>query len=498
MKPRQLPLVFADSPKGSHDAATSGEPEGKAYVQHIARSSSRFHFTTAEPSDPQGLLDTVASVPNLARALLEVARNKGAAGVDGKDVDEVMAEAHRLLPRLRHELLSERYRPGDIRRVWIPKPGGGRRGLGIPNVVDRWVQQAVRQILEPLFDPSFHDSSHGFRPWRGARTAIAEAEEHLKQGRGWVVSIDLSTFFDRVNHQRLLARLSQRVADDRLLRLVHQMLKAKVVLPDGTCVATEQGTIQGSPLSPLLSNIVLDELDTEIQRRGLRFVRYADDFNVYVRSERAGRRVMASLTRFIEKRLRLAVNVGKSVVAQSSEVDFLGFELHPWPSGKGVDVHLSKRTQRRIEARIRELTPRSWGGSLEKCFARVNEYLRGWIGYFRLCTKKGAELFKRYDAHIRRRIRAIIIRQKKRPRYLFRHLILHGASTYAAARTSWRSCGVWKKSNLPGMTQAYRNAWFETRLLNLWSSWREAHAASAVSGQLTLPGIGDIDLKSRM
>lgn len=468
--------------------AVSGVPEGKAFVQHIARASGRINFTTTETSTTERLLNDVASAPNLARALLHVARNKGAAGVDGMSVEEVMAQAHCLLPRLRRELLSERYRPGDVRRVWIAKPGGGQRGLSIPNVVDRWVQQAVHQVLEPVFEPAFHEGSHGFRPRRGAHTALAQASAYLKQGRTWVVSIDLSKFFDRVNHQRLLARLGQRVDDGRLLRLVHRMLKAKVVLPDGTCVATEQGAGQGGPLSPLLSNIVLDELDAEMERRGLCYVRYADDFNVYVGSERAGRRVMASLTRFIEKRLRLVVNVEKSVVARPGEVHFLGFELHP-QSTEEVEVHLSQRTQERIEARIRALTPRSWGGSLEGCFDQVNQYLRGWLGYFRLCTEKGAKLFKRYDAHIRRRIRAIVIRQKKRPRYLYRHLTARGASNFAAARTSWRSCGVWKKSNLPGMTQAYRNSWFEPRLVSLWSCWHEANTSSEVSGQTTLPGI---------
>ena len=276
VEPRQLPFVFADSPSGGGGVPSSGVPEGKAFLLHIAKAS-RTNGPTTPAAAAARSLDEVASPPNLAKALLHVARNKGAAGVDGKSVDEVVADVHRLLPRLRRELLSGRYRPGDVRRVWIPKPGGGRRGLGIPNVVDRWVQQAVHQVLAPVYEPTFHPSSHGFRPQRGAGTAIPEAEAHLAEGRGWVVGIDLSKFFDRVNHQRLLSRLGRQVRDGRLLRLVHRMLKAKVVLPNGTRVATEKGTPQGGPLSPLLSNIVLDELDWEMERRGLRFVRYADD-----------------------------------------------------------------------------------------------------------------------------------------------------------------------------------------------------------------------------
>lgn len=487
MEPRQLPLAFADSPSGGGGVRSFGVPKGRAFLLHKARARETDGSTTPAAASER-LLDEVTSTPNLAKALLHVARNKGAAGVDGKSVDEVVADSHRLLPRLRRMLLSGRYRPGDVRRVWIPKPGGGQRGLGIPNVVDRWVQQAVNQVLEPVFEPTFHPSSHGFRPRRGASTVIADAKEHLAENRTWVVGIDLSKFFDRVNHQRLLARLSQWVKDGRLLRLVHLMLKAKVVLPDGTRVATEEGTPQGGPLSPLLSNVVLDELDWEMERRGLRFVRYADDFNVYVRSERAGRRVMASLSRFIERRLRLKVNAKKSVVAPSEEVHFLGFSLEPQVDGK-VDVHLSKRSRERLDVRIRELTPRTWGQSLAACIEQLNTYLKGWSGYFRLCTRKGAELFRRYDAHIRRRLRAIIIRHKGRPWYLYRHLVERGASRKAAARTAWRSCGTWKKSNLPGMTRAYRNAWFHERLVSLWTTWKRTVPTATVSGQRLLPGL---------
>jgi len=489
VEPGQLQLVFADSPTGGEDDRNSGVPDGRTFLLQIA-SARKVSGSTAAAAATEQLLEEVASPPNLAEALLHVARNKGAAGVDGQSVAEVVADSRRLLPKLRQELLAGHYRPGDVRRVWIPKPGGGQRGLGIPNVVDRWVQQAVHQILEPIYEPAFHPSSHGFRQLRGAGTAIAEAKEYLSQGLTWVVGVDLSKFFDRVDHQRLLARLSQRVRDGRLLRLVHLMLKAQVVMPDGMRVKTERGTPQGGPLSPLLSNIVLDELDRELSRRGLRFVRYADDFNIYVGSERAGRRVMEALTRFIEGRLRLEVNREKSAVARSEDVHFLGFSLHPQADGT-TEVHLSKRSRERLNVRVRELTPCTWGASLEDCLAGVNRYLKGWFGYFRLCTERGAELFRRYDAHIRRRIRAIIVRQKKKPKHLFRHLVERGVKPKTAARTAWRSCGVWRKSNLPGVTVAYRNAWFHAdRLVSLWASWEEANSPSVtVSGQLYLPGL---------
>lgn len=422
---------------------------------------------------------------NLAAALRHVARNRGAAGVDGRSVDEVVAESHRLLPRLRAEVLSERYRPGDVRRVWIPKPGGGQRGLGIPNVVDRWVQQAVHQVLEPVFEAVFHDSSHGFRPRRGAQTALAEATSYLREGRHWVVGVDLSKFFDRVNHQRLLARLGRWVEDGRLLRLIHRMLQAKVVLPDGTRVATEEGTPQGGPLSPLLSNVVLDELDQEMDRRGLRFVRYADDFNVYVRSERAGQRVGQALTRFIEGRLRLKVNADKSVIAPTDKVHFLGFVLSSPRDGK-VEIHLSARSRERLAQRIVSLTPRNWGRSLDDCMAEANSYLNGWLGYFRLCTAEGAEGFHRYDAHLRRRLRAIAVRHQKRGWYLYRHLVSRGAPKRAAMRAAMRRCGTWKRSNLPGVTMAYRTAWFSTRLVCLTLQWRARAPSSPVSCQTSM------------
>lgn len=491
----QLSFVFADNPsEGSNGSAGQGSgrieasdaSEAKAWLLHKAdgKAASETDAQADEPSSTGRLLDRAASLGNLSRALLNVARNKGAAGVDGCSVEEAIGSAQQLLPMLRRSLLSGCYQPGAIRRVWIPKPGGGERGLGIPNVVDRVVQQALLQVMEPVFEPTFHDSSHGFRPRRGAQTAIAQAKGYVQSGFGHVVDIDLSKFFDRVNHQRLLGRVAQRVADGRVLRLIHQMLKADVVLPEGTVVSTQEGTPQGGPLSPLLSNIVLDELDSELERRGLRFVRYADDFMVFVRSERAGRRVMTSIERFIEGRLRLKVNREKSCVGRPEDLHFLGFTLRKGREGH-VEVCLSDRTKKRIEDRVRELTPRSWGGSLQACIDRLNRYLRGWYGYFRLCTERGARDFGRIDAHIRRRLRAIIVRHKgRRPRFLFRHLLARGVPVGPATKTAYGRRGTWFQSSSFGMHKAYGNIWFYQRMLTLTKQWAAEHTdATRVSGR---------------
>lgn len=481
---RQLTFVFADSPQGDGQAALSDVSVGKAWLA-LKAEVKEGNESAAWTVDLGRLLESVASAANLAQALLNVARNKGAAGVDGRSVDEVVGAAPRLLPYLRGELLAGTYRPGDIRRVWIPKPGGGQRGLGIPNVVDRWVQQAVLQVLQPIFEPTFHASSHGFRPGRGAQTAIDEAKRYLAEGFSITVDIDLSKFFDRVHHQRLLNRLAQRVSDGRILKLVQRMLKAKVVLPEGTRITTEEGTPQGGPLSPLLSNIVLDELDWELARRGLRFVRYADDFSVFVRSERAGRRVMDSIRKFIEGRLRLVVNEEKSSVSRPNDLTFLGFHLGETSGGK-VTVIPSTRTEKRLESRIRELTPRTWGQSVAECIEKVNSYLRGWFGYFRLCTEEGIISFGTFDAHIRRRIRAVIVRQKRRPRHLYRHLLTRGVPGGMAAKTAFQRRGIWHRSATFGMHKAYPNSWFADRLMSLKEEWQRLHLPEQVSSQQRL------------
>lgn len=485
--PRQLSLVFADSPSGGGAAEPSDVSERRSFLLHKARTK-KTRGPAASVADTSRLLEEVASEANLAKALLNVVRNKGAPGVDGQTVEAAEAKAPSIIARLRRDLLAECYRPGDVRRVWLEKPGGGQRGLGIPNVVDRTVQQAVLQILEPIFDPTFHDSSHGFRPNRGAHTAIAEAKGYLQDGYQTVVDLDLAKFFDHVHHQRLLARIAQRVTDQRIIRLIRLMLTASVVMPDGTKVAVREGTPQGGPLSPCLSNIVLDELDRELARRGLRFVRYADDANIFVRSERAGLRVMASIRSFLEKRMRLQVNEAKSGVRKPDEVAFLGFSFRCTQEGQGdttVAVFPSRKADRRLKMTIREMTPPNWGRSINACMANISRYLNGWMTHYRLCTPEAVEGLRVIDAHIRRRIRAIIVRHRKRDRFLFRHLVSKGVRRKAAALCAFCGKRAWVKSNRPAMTRAYPPSWFTGRMASLKDRWHELNPPQA-SAQLSL------------
>jgi group II intron reverse transcriptase/maturase len=484
--PRQLSLVFADSPSGGRAAEPSDVSERRSFLLHKARSK-KTRSPVANAADTSRLLEEVASEANLARALLKVVRNKGAPGVDGQTVEEAEAKAPSIIARLCRDVLAECYRPGEVRRVWLDKPGGGQRGLGIPNVIDRAVQQAVLQVLEPIFEPIFHNSSHGFRPNRGAHTALAEATGYLKDGYQTVVDLDLAKFFDQVHHQRLLARIAERVKDQRIIRLIRLMLTARVVMPDGTKVAVREGTPQGGPLSPCLSNIVLDELDRELARRGLRFVRYADDVNIFVRSERAGLRVLASVRSFLEKRMRLQVNEAKSGIRKPDEVAFLGFSFRCTKKDQGNNVAVvpSGKAKRRLNATIREMTPPNWGHSITTCMDGLSQYLNGWMTHFRLCTSEAVEDLRVTDAHIRRRIRAIIVRHRKRDRFLYRHLLSKGVSRKAAAGCAYCSKGAWVKSNRPAMTRAYPPAWFTDRLVSLKVRWQELNPPS-VSAQLTL------------
>jgi group II intron reverse transcriptase/maturase len=423
----------------------------------------------------------------LNAALDKVAANRGAPGPDGRSIEHVRKHWPTLLPKLGAALLDGSYRPGEIRRVWIPKAGGGERGLGIPNVVDRVVQEAVRAVIAPLYEPTFHPSSHGFRPNRSCHTAIAEATRHVGEGFEWVVDIDLEKFFDRVHHQRLMARLAMRVPDKRLLALVGAMLKAQVVMPDGVRVSTEEGVPQGGPLSPLLSNIVLSELDEELARRGHRFVRYADDCNIYVRSERAGQRVMESVTSFIERRLRLKVNAAKSAVARPQTRHFLGFRLLP-RSGGEPEVLLSERSKKRLRQRVRELTPRNRGRSLDATIREINAYLEGWLGFFGVCSLGVRRVLQAVDAHIRRRLRAIVLRHWKTKRTIVRRLANLGVRSRTARKRVYEGRkSVWALSHVPVVERALRNAYFAERgLVSLLDRMTYTWADRSAPAQLSL------------
>jgi RNA-directed DNA polymerase len=484
----QLSLLSetADSPRGAVPGTRMGLP----------RNQDRYAVPKSEgairgPSPAMSMtMEEVASEANLKWAFQQVERNDGAPGPDGQSVREVREHLPSMLRLLNRDLLDGSYRPGAIRRVWIPKTGGGQRGLGIPNVIDRLVQQAVHQVLGPHYEPTFHDSSHGFRPGRSCHTAIAEAREHLREGYEYVVDIDLEKFFDRVHHDRLLARLAESVADPRLLRLIRQMLEAKVVMPDGVVVSSEEGTPQGGPLSPLLSNIVLDELDRELAERGHRFVRYADDCNIYVRSERAGHRVMAGVVHFIETRLRLKVNLAKSAVARPEDRHFLGFSLRKnWETG-AIEVLLSKRSTERLAEKIRELTPRSLGQSMDGCILRINAYARGWLGFFGVCTPTSEVLrtLQSSDAHIRRRLRAIQLRQWKRKRFMARQLIRLGARRETVwSRLYGGRKSLWALSHCGPVDYALGKAHFAARgLESLEAIYRSRSKQLIASVQLQL------------
>jgi len=399
-------------------------------------------------------MEAVVERENLKKALAQVKRNKGAAGVDGMTVGELPAYLKDNWLAIRAQMLEGTYRPQPVRRVEIPKASGGLRPLGIPTVLDRFIQQAVMQVLQADWDGTFSETSFGFRPGRSAHQAVERAQAYIASGHGFVVDIDLEKFFDRVNHDILMGLVAKRVADKCLLKLIRGFLTAGV-MEGGLVSATEEGTPQGGPLSPLLSNLMLDVLDKELEKRGHRFARYADDCNIYVRSRKAGERVMAGIEKFLEKRLKLKVNKAKSAVAKPSVRKFLGFSF---TGGEEPRRRIAPQAIDRFKARVRELTRRAGGRSLVQIAKEMSTYLVGWRSYFGFCQTPS--LLRALDQWIRRRLRAIAWKQWKYGRARFAELRRRGVGRDLAAKAAGSPHGPWRLANSPALAIALPNSFF--------------------------------------
>ena len=411
----------------------------------------------AEPESPAAtmhLMEKVCERENLERAWQRVRGNKGAPGVDGMTIDDAKSYLREHWPDIRSQLLAGAYRPQPVKRVEIPKPDGGVRKLGVPCVVDRLIQQALLQVLQKRWDPTFSEHSYGFRPGRSAHQAVAQAQHYVAEGYSVVVDLDLEKFFDRVNHDGLMARVAARIADKRVLKLIRAFLNAGV-MEDGLVRPVDEGTPQGGPLSPLLSNLVLDDLDKELARRGLRFCRYADDCNIYVRSRRAGERVMASVSKFLTLKLKLKVNETKSAVARPEERKFLGFSI----SNDGSERRIAPKALDKFKARIRDMTCRTRGKSLPQVVDELKPYLIGWRSYFDFCQTP--RVLTNLEAWTRRRLRMYLWRQWQNGHNRFKELRRRGVPKFLAAVAAGSPTGFWRMSGHPAVQMALRNHAFD-------------------------------------
>jgi RNA-directed DNA polymerase len=442
----QLGLDFSSAPTGEARQAGREDIESPSVVNEPER-----------PANTSRTVEEVCERGNLKAALRQVKANKGSAGIDGMTVDQLSEYLKQHWPTIREQLLNGTYEPKPVRRVEIPKPdGGGMRKLGIPTVLDRFIQQAVMQVLQRQWDPTFSRHSYGFRPSRSAHQAVAQAQQYIAAGYGWVIDLDLEKFFDRVNHDKLMSQIAKRIEDKRLLKIVRAFLNAGV-MENGLVSPSVEGTPQGGPLSPLLSNLVLDELDRELERRGHRFVRYADDCNIYVRSERAGQRVMDSITRFITQKLKLKVNEAKSAVARPQERKFLGFSF---TAGPDVQRTIAPKSLERFKQRIREVTRRAKGVSIKTTMEELASYMRGWRGYYGFCETP--EVLITLTRWVRLRLRAALWRQWKTPRRRRAALLALGVSAFAAGKTAGTGRGPWRLARSRALSTGLSNAYFRS------------------------------------
>lgn len=412
--------------------------------------------TTPDPARASDLWEEFLSRENLARALKRVEQNAGAPGTDAMSTSDLRQWLFQHWPDVRSQLDAGTYRPQPVRRVTIDKPSGGKRNLGVPTALDRLIQQAMLQVLTPVFDPHFSDASFGFRPRRSAHDAVLAARRQIADGAEWVVDLDLDSFFDRVNHDALMARVARRVDDKQVLRLIRQYLNAGV-MADGVKQLSEQGTPQGSALSPLLANIMLDDLDRMLEGRGHKFVRYADDVMIYVNSERAAKRVMQSTTQFVERRLKLKVNRAKSAVAPATGRTFLGFGF--FRRKDEVKLRVDPDARKRAEARIRKLTSRRWGVSLWWRIREINKFTVGWTAYFALADTPS--VFAELDSWLRRRMRQVQWKQWKRPRTRRRELAALGIPAEFAHQWAYSRRGHWRMAGSPPLHRAMPNSYWD-------------------------------------
>ena len=430
-----------------------GESLGRAVGGTETSTAARKSESSA---DVENLMEEVCERGNLERALKRVESNRGSPGVDGMSVGDLRGYLVDHWPAIREQLLNGAYKPMPVKRVDIPKPGGGVRQLGVPTVLDRFIQQAVLQILQAYWDHTFSEHSYGFRPGRSAHQAVTKAQQYIGKGRRWTVDIDLEKFFDRVNHDRLMARLAQRIGDKAMLKLIRAYLNAGV-MEYGLVSQRTEGTPQGGPLSPFLSNVVLDELDRELERRGHCFVRYADDFNIYVHSRRAGERVMENVTRWITRKLKLKVNHEKSAVDRPSRRKFLGFSFM---DGTEPRVRIAPESLARFKERVRELTRRTRTIWMDRMVNELSVYLRGWLGYYGKCQTPS--ILIKLDSWIRRRLRNVVWKQWRRGRTRYAGLRAQGVQKDLAAQTAGSSHGPWRISRSPALSVGFPNAYFDS------------------------------------